>query len=446
VTHFRDLPIRRKLLLMTLTSTAVALTFAGVGFLAWDIVQFRSEARQDLTAQAAIIAENSGAPLVFRDDRVAHEILQVLRLRPQVALACLYQHSGTVLTSYHRDGRGRCASQPSDASTFGWLAFDVVWPVVTDRKRVGTLSIHRELVDMYARLRVGLMTVVGLLLLASAAAFLTSTRMQRSIAAPLLQLADTARAISKTRNYSLRAAPASKDEIGVVIHSFNEMLDRIAEAIESEREASHVRASLQEKEVLLKEIHHRVKNNLQVISSLLNLQAQQIVDPADRALFAESQSRVQSIALVHEKLYQSPDLSQIQFEEYVQALVSNLFHSLDAAERGVVAKVAAGGVRLPVDVAIPCGLIINELVTNSLKHAFPDGRKGCVEVLLHSSDQRRLELVVRDDGVGLPSELDPRHTSSLGLDLVYTFADQLEAAVDVRRSPGTAFSFAFPRG
>jgi PAS domain S-box-containing protein len=207
----------------------------------------------------------------------------------------------------------------------------------------------------------------------------------------------------------------------------------------------NIRASLQEKEVLIKEVHHRVKNNLQVISSLLNLQAQHIADPVDRGLFAESQSRVQSIALVHEKLYQSPDLSQIHFEEYVQTLVSNLFHSLDAAERGVVAKVDAGGIRLPVDLAIPCGLIINELVTNSLKHAFPDGRSGCVEVLVRSSDQRRLELVVQDDGVGLPSGLEPGQTSKLGLDLVYTFADQLEATVDVRRSPGTAFSFVFSR-
>jgi len=207
----------------------------------------------------------------------------------------------------------------------------------------------------------------------------------------------------------------------------------------------NIRASLQEKEVLIKEVHHRVKNNLQVISSLLNLQAQHIADPVDRGLFAESQNRVQSIALVHEKLYQSPDLSQVHFEEYVQTLVSNLFHALDAAERGVVAKVDARGIRLPVGLAIPCGLIINELVTNSLKHAFPDGRRGSVEVLLHPSDQQRLELVVRDDGVGLPPGLDPRQTPSLGLDLVYTFADQLEAAVDVIHSPGTAFSFVFSR-
>jgi PAS domain S-box-containing protein len=206
-----------------------------------------------------------------------------------------------------------------------------------------------------------------------------------------------------------------------------------------------IRASLQEKEVLLKEIHHRVKNNLQVISSLLNLQARHLPDPGARRIFAESQNRVQAIALVHEKLYRSGDLSQIPFDEYIQTLVSNLCHSLDAAERDISPRVEIGGIRLAVDVAIPCGLIINELVTNSLKHAFPNRRGGCIQVLLRRDGSGRLELIVQDDGVGLPSGLDPRQTPSLGLDLVFTFAEQLGATVDVRRHPGTAFSFVFPQ-
>jgi two-component sensor histidine kinase/PAS domain-containing protein len=205
-----------------------------------------------------------------------------------------------------------------------------------------------------------------------------------------------------------------------------------------------IRASLQEKEVLLKEIHHRVKNNLQVISSLLNLQARHLSDPVARRIFAESQNRVQAIALVHEKLYRSSDLSRIPFDEYVQTLVSNLCHSLDAAEREISPSVDAGGITLAVDVAIPCGLIINELVTNSLKHAVPNRRGGCIQILLRRSDPDRLELIVQDDGVGLPSSLDPRQTPSLGLDLVFTFAEQLGATVDVRRHPGTGYSFVFP--
>lgn len=199
--------------------------------------------------------------------------------------------------------------------------------------------------------------------------------------------------------------------------------------------------------MLLKEIHHRVKNNLQVISSLLNLQARYLADPAAREIFNESQNRVQSIALVHEKLYQSANLSHIDFGDYVMALVDNLFHTHDASERGIARTVDIGGVKLAIDLAIPCGLVVNELVTNSLKHAFPRERTGNVRVLLQrAQDPRRLVLSVEDDGVGIPPDVDPRNTRSLGLDLVFTFAEQIEAEVEVVRTAGTTFRFTFDSG
>ena len=204
-----------------------------------------------------------------------------------------------------------------------------------------------------------------------------------------------------------------------------------------------IHASLREKEVLLKEIHHRVKNNLQVISSLLNLQAAKLDNPSARSMFAKSQDRVYSIALVHEKLYQSPDLSHVNFDEYVRSLVQSLFQSLDAANRGVAAKVDVSPVRLSVDKAIPCALIINELVTNSLKHAFPTPRTGSVNIRMRPCGGEQLELTIEDDGIGFPTGVDPRAVRSLGLDLVFTFADQLGAGVDVQLEPGTAFSFRF---
>jgi two-component sensor histidine kinase len=203
------------------------------------------------------------------------------------------------------------------------------------------------------------------------------------------------------------------------------------------------RISLREKEVLLREIHHRVKNNLQVISSLLNLQAHALTDPAAREIFNESQNRVQSIALVHEKLHQSADLSHVNFEEYTAALLDNLFDTYNAADRGISRSIDVG-VQLAIDAAIPCGLIVNELVTNALKHGFPDGCRGTVSVGLHE-EMGGLKLVVADDGVGLPLHIDPRKTTSLGLDLVFTFAEQLDAQVEVLRERGTTFLFQFPK-
>jgi two-component sensor histidine kinase len=203
------------------------------------------------------------------------------------------------------------------------------------------------------------------------------------------------------------------------------------------------RISLREKEVLLREIHHRVKNNLQVISSLLNLQAHALTDPSVREIFNESQNRVQSIALVHEKLHQSADLSHVNFEEYTAALLDNLFDTYNATDRGISRSIDVG-VQLAIDAAIPCGLIVNELVTNALKHGFSEGRQGTVSVSLHE-ESGGLKLIVADDGVGLPVHIDPRKTTSLGLDLVFTFAEQLDAQVEVIREQGTAFLFQFPK-
>jgi PAS domain S-box-containing protein len=204
-------------------------------------------------------------------------------------------------------------------------------------------------------------------------------------------------------------------------------------------------ASLKEKEVLLKEIHHRVKNNLQVISSLLNLQAQHLPDKEARKLFAESQARVQSIALVHETLYQAKNLSRVNFADYVRALTEGLFRTHNASARGIRSVVDIAGIEVPVDIAIPCGLIVSELVTNALKYAFPGARAGSITIRLASLPEGQLELLVSDDGIGLPANLDPRKTKSLGLDLVFTFAEQLGAEVDVQRTGGAHFRFRFMR-
>jgi two-component sensor histidine kinase len=209
------------------------------------------------------------------------------------------------------------------------------------------------------------------------------------------------------------------------------------------RSEQTVRASLREKEVLLKEIHHRVKNNLQVISSLLNLQARYLPDPAARAIFSQSQNRVQSIALVHERLYESADLSHVNFGKYLSVLLENVFDTHDAASRGLTKIIDVGDANLTVDVAIPCGLIVNELVTNALKHAFPGGRTGTVRVSLRQNPDGAMDLTVQDDGVGMPPGIDPRNTVSLGLDLVVTFAEQLNAEMDIVSEHGTSFRFRF---
>jgi signal transduction histidine kinase/CheY-like chemotaxis protein len=408
--NYRDLPIRRKLLLMTLISTAVALALAASGFVGWDIITFRSEARRDMTTQSAIIAENSGAALMFGDDRVAQDILQALRLRPQVAMACLYQGSGTLLTGYHRAGSRPCAARTPEASSFGWRAFDVVSPVMMNRERVGTLYIRRELGDLYARLRVGVMTVLGLLLLAIGAAFLTSRRMQRTITTPLLGLADTARAISATRNYSLRAGPASSDEIGVVIHSFNEMLDRIAEALEREREASRL------KDEFLATLSHELRTPLTAMLGWTRMLRSSRLDAALqlKALeIIERNARAQAM-LVEDLL----DMSRIASgRPRLRVGEADLAAIVEAAVDVVQPAAAAKRLRLKVEITTRPAMtygdsgrlqqVVWNLLSNAVKFTPPEG-----EVRLRLERQNGYHLTVQDTGAGidpafLPIVFDP---------------------------------------
>ena len=230
MTRFRDLPIRRKLLLLTLASSATALVLASGGFLAWDVMQFRNEIQQDIEAQAAIVADNSAAPLTFNDAQAAGETLAVMRLRPRVTMACLYKTDNRPFASYYRDSGSTCPPTPPPEQADGWKGYAVVTPVTLAGGRVGTLYIARDLEDLANRLRVGAAVVTGLLLVALAAAFLIARRIEHFIAAPLLELAETARTISTGQDDSVRATPVSNDEVGVVIRAFNAMLDRISEA------------------------------------------------------------------------------------------------------------------------------------------------------------------------------------------------------------------------
>jgi PAS domain S-box-containing protein len=202
-------------------------------------------------------------------------------------------------------------------------------------------------------------------------------------------------------------------------------------------------ATLKEREVLLQEIHHRVKNNLQVISSLMNLQLRSIKDPPTREALQEAQSRVKAISLIHEMLYQSKDYANVPFSEYARKLAANVFDVLGVAPGCVSLELAINEAALAVNKAIPCGLILNELITNALKHGFPNGRRGTVRVALGKMGEGKLQLSVTDDGVGIPAGLDIRQTKSLGMHLVHTLAEQLGAEVEIAREQGTSVRFTF---
>jgi PAS domain S-box-containing protein len=204
-----------------------------------------------------------------------------------------------------------------------------------------------------------------------------------------------------------------------------------------------LKLALHEKEILLKEIHHRVKNNLQIIISLLFLQAKQNNDPATTGALMDSQTRVKSMALVHEKLYQSENLGSIDFAGYLHTLVPNLMVAYGAETRRIRVSIAAKDLPLSITTAIPLGLIMNELVSNSLKYAFPDGREGELSIEGNAKGDT-MQITVRDNGIGIPGSLDWRYTESLGLHLVQMLTRQLRGTVDLSREGGTEFRFTIP--
>jgi len=209
-----------------------------------------------------------------------------------------------------------------------------------------------------------------------------------------------------------------------------------------EERTTQLNKILLEKETLLKEIHHRVKNNLQVIASLLNLQSQYVKDEQTLAVIKDSQNRIKAMALIHEKIYQSESLDQIDYGDYLEKITRSLFESYGVSPRKIALKIHAKDVVLHIDKAIPCSLIINELVSNSFKHAFPNDRAGEVRIDVQLEGDT-VRLLYSDTGIGLPESVTLDHTGSLGMRLITGLVQQLKGTVEIQRVGGTTFLIAF---
>jgi PAS domain S-box-containing protein len=217
------------------------------------------------------------------------------------------------------------------------------------------------------------------------------------------------------------------------------------ELAERQKAEIQLRSALAEKEVLLKEVHHRVKNNLQIVSSLLQLQTHTIKDPEVVKIFRESQNRIESICLIHKNLYTTQNIGQLDVVDYIENLANNIMLSYRLGPESIELVTNIEAISLNIDQAIACGLIINELISNSLKHAFPNGQNGTITINLHNIGDY-IEMSVIDDGIGIPDDLDWKNTESLGLSLVYDLVtEQLEGSITLERNHGTVFNIQFPQ-
>ena len=241
----------------------------------------------------------------------------------------------------------------------------------------------------------------------------------------------------------------SKVAVFVDLNRKRRDLQRLNDALQAEiaqrRNAEEAVRHSREKEVLLQEIHHRVKNNLQIITSLLRMQSRAVQDPAFSEALRECQNRVASMALIHDKLYRARDLARVSFGEYVRDLTNNILTSYALPARSVRVRLDIDDLSLSLDYAVPCGLILNELMSNCLKHAFPVGHSGTVYIGFHAEGEEELCLVVRDDGVGVPADVDLARTSSLGWRLIRALVEQLGGVVQCQTAGGTSIEIRFAR-
>ncbi len=448
-----------------------------IGFIASFIYIYFPDfyARQGLDAQRAksrsiamMTAYSISPAVVFEDPPAIQEVAYSALQNRDLLYLVVRDARGTVLFSIDKAGRMPGAGQQfaPDSLLERERILQTRAAILHKDEVVGQLLIGMGLDGVYEatrRARQNIALLAAMIFLIGLVAILISSKI---IIDPLDQMIRIAGAISGER-LDQRAPDFPSREAAILSQRFNQMLDRIAmvheelrmvnseleirvdrrtrelreEIAERHRVEESLRTSLAEKEVLLKEIHHRVKNNMQVITSLLNMQARTIADPGVRSLFTESQNRVKSMALIHEKLYQSQDLTNIPFEEYLHSLIAHLRNSFNNSR--VEIAILAAGVSLAIDQAIPCGLIINELVCNALKYAFPEGRSGRIDIRLFRQAEGRMMLEVTDDGIGLPPGFNPAAVHSLGYQLVLALTRQMRGELEVAGEAGTRVTIRF---
>jgi two-component sensor histidine kinase len=459
-------------MVIAMAPAATAILAGVLGIVMYDRMTVKSALVHQMQVLAQTVGSNCRAALAFTDSDAATETLAALRAEPKVKSGVIYASDGTMFA--HFSQYGEAAISPDRVMRHSGHHFHadrlyLFEPIVLDGEQVGVIGLNVDLAEIDART----LRMVGLSLLAlmitSVFVYLVVNRLQRYVTTPLLGLSETAKRVAETDDYSIRAMHRSEDELGFLVSTFNDMLARIEtqndelhthqldleqrvrerttdleqEMLERQSAEQKIRQSLEEKEVLLKEIHHRVKNNMQVITSLLHLQLRHIQEPVMQAMYQDTINRVKSMALIHEKLYRSDDVAHINFSEYSRSLALDLRSSLAMDTRRISLELDVDEILLDVDHAVPCGLIINELVANALKHAFPGNRTGTVLVSFKQLGDGNLLLSVGDDGMGVGSDVDLTRSASLGLRLVNSLTRQLGGDLEWSTETGTHITIRF---
>ena len=431
---YADLSIRRKLMLIILSTSVIILLLTAVAFISYEWFTFRRGFVVDVTTLAQVVADNSTAALAFRSPADAREVLNALKAEQAIIAAVLYDHDGELFAFYPDNLKPELfPDKPGpDGYRFQENHLIVFQPVIESTERYGTLFVRASLGIIYQSLLNYAKIVILISLLSLFAAFLLSTILTRSISTPVQSLAKAAQLVSENRDYGVRVPKPGNDELGMLTQTFNEMLSKIEES------DSGLRKAIGEKDVLIQEVHHRVKNNLQVILSLFDMQARHVDNAAALEVFRDCKARIRSMSLVHEMLYGSSDLSKIDFKQYVERLADDLSNSYQPVDRQVKKSISLTNLELDISKAVPLGLLTNEVLTNSIKHAFPEQPNP--EIFIKQVPSDALTILIGDNGKGLPPDIDFSNPTTFGLRIIRLLAEQLNASLNVECNKGTIYT------
>lgn len=411
-----------------------------------------------------LTASNISSALYFEDLEYVDKMLHIVLLNEDAEYILLTDPTKNTVIGYNDVSpyfsQFKVSGKRSKISDDKQI-ISITTPVVVEEEVLGDLYIGFSLQKLNDRIHNSKLVIkyIGLFFMVLGVGLVYTISMR--ITAPLKDMVIAVSHISKG-DFSARVENKTRDEVGNLAKAFNEMVVNLEVNTENLRKEIQIRkqtekglsTSLNEKEVLLKEVHHRVKNNLQIISSLLSLQLQHIDNQEIRNLFTESQTRVKSMALIHEKLYQDADLARINFNEYLKDLTDELRKTYCTSSETISINVVGSvEILLDIEAAIPCGLIVNELFTNSLKYAFPSSESKAwkgrdrpspgIQISFDLSSDGEYVLIFRDNGIGIPEGFNLQEAETLGLKMVSILTTQLHGGIETSNQKGTEIKISF---
>ncbi|MDD9946071.1 MAG: HAMP domain-containing protein [Myxococcales bacterium] len=444
----RPLPFRVKLQLGMLAVGAVGVTLTAAAIGAYMLHHERAGSKLQYAHVATRTAESLASSLAFEDRAFAVRVLETLSADPAVLLSCLYRSDGVIFVTHPAGEVSRCralVAQMSDTRQERFEVVETVWLDHLKRNRVGTLRLPFDLAPMERRLT-RLLLISGLAaLVALGVSLFVSTRLMRALTQPLSRLIKSSRQVAAADGYPSTLPRETDDELGELTDAFNRMVARLRERDrELEDSARAIEHNLEQKTLLLRELHHRTRNNMQIIKSTLDQRAGARPTTEVEELVRATTDRINALALLHSHLDQSRDLSRIEIQAYARDLLSTALRSHGSADR-ITLRLKGGDFPVLVDVAQPCGIILNELMTNALKHAFPSGREGNVSVVFQRLQRSVMQIVFSDDGVGACPDSLNANQHTLGVCTIRALVEhQLQGKVAFEASsPGVTCTIRF---